>query len=170
MVTPGSFVLKLGARGYVENVTYYKIFDVDGFSGGFSPNRWNITLSWLFSCPVLFSSSNGQLEPRGRYSRFMAQMTWFHPKTVMFGVRTISETIWGNVLQKNRPKGAWIGIFEPNYQNIKKSKNWNISKTIHQISPKFGDETHTINGTSWVVHFDVHETQHGWRPPSWKLT
>jgi len=39
MVTPGSFILKLGARGYVENVTYYKIFDVDGFSGGFSPNR-----------------------------------------------------------------------------------------------------------------------------------
>jgi len=44
------------AGDYVKEVTYYTIFDVDRLSGDFSPNRWNTTLLWLFSCPVLFFS------------------------------------------------------------------------------------------------------------------
>ena len=39
IVTPKNFILKLGTRDYVEEVTYHKIFDVARFSGGFSPNR-----------------------------------------------------------------------------------------------------------------------------------
>jgi len=39
MVTPESFILKLGTRDYVEEITYCTIFDVDRSSGGFSPNR-----------------------------------------------------------------------------------------------------------------------------------
>jgi len=39
MVTPENFILKLGTRDYVEEITYYTIFDVDRSSGGFSPNR-----------------------------------------------------------------------------------------------------------------------------------
>jgi len=38
MVTPENFILKLGTRDYVEEITYYTILDVDGLSG-FSPNR-----------------------------------------------------------------------------------------------------------------------------------
>jgi len=38
IVTPENFILKLGTRDYIEDVTYYTIFDVDRFSGGFSPN------------------------------------------------------------------------------------------------------------------------------------
>jgi len=30
----------------------------------------------------------------------MAQMTWFSPGMVLFGVRTMSDIIWGNVPQK----------------------------------------------------------------------
>ena len=41
IVTPANFILKLGTRDYVENVTYYTIFDVDRFSGCFSPNRFD---------------------------------------------------------------------------------------------------------------------------------
>ena len=37
MVTPENFILKLGTCYYVEEVTYYTIFDVDCFSGGASP-------------------------------------------------------------------------------------------------------------------------------------
>jgi len=44
IVTPENFTLKLGTRDYVEEVTYYTIFDADCLSGGFSPNRLNITL------------------------------------------------------------------------------------------------------------------------------
>ena len=39
IVTPENFILKLGTCDYVEDVPYYAIFDVDRFSGGFSPNR-----------------------------------------------------------------------------------------------------------------------------------
>jgi len=39
IVTPENFTLKFGTRDYVEEVTYYTIFDADRFSGGFSPNR-----------------------------------------------------------------------------------------------------------------------------------
>ena len=36
--------------------------------------------------------------------------------------------------------------------NLPKSKTCDIPDTIHPISPKFDNETHTFNGTSWVVH------------------
>jgi len=39
IVTPENFTLKLGTRDYVEEVTYYTIFDADRLNGGFSPNR-----------------------------------------------------------------------------------------------------------------------------------
>jgi len=55
-----------------------------------------------------------QLEPRDRFSRFMAQMTRFSPRMVLFGVRTMSDIIWGKFAPKTPQKGAWIGIFKPN--------------------------------------------------------
>ena len=33
MVTPENFILKLGTRNYLEDITYYTIFDVDRFNG-----------------------------------------------------------------------------------------------------------------------------------------
>jgi len=54
IVTPKNFFLKLGICDYVENITHQTNFHVHRFSGGFSTNRWNITILWLFlSCPVL---------------------------------------------------------------------------------------------------------------------
>jgi len=35
----------------------------------------------------------------------MAQMRWFSPRMVFWGVRTMSDIIWGNVPQKTQ-KGA----------------------------------------------------------------
>ena len=95
IVTPENFILKLGAHDYVEDVTYYTISDVDLFSGGFSPNRWNMTVCNFFRvlyCP--FSRSDAKLKPRGQYSRFMAQMAWLSPKIVRFWVRMMSDIIW----------------------------------------------------------------------------
>ena len=119
IVTPENFILKLCIRDYAENITHYTNFHVHRFSGGFSTNRWNITLLWLsfLSCPVLscpfFSRSHAQLEPLDRFSRFMAQMTWFSPRIVLFGVRTMSDIIWGKCAPKTLPKGALIGILKP---------------------------------------------------------
>ena len=56
-----------------------------------------------------FSRTNAQLEPSDRYSRFSAQMTLFSPRMVLFGIRTMSDIIWGKCAPK-LPKGAWIGI------------------------------------------------------------
>jgi len=39
IVTPENFILSVGTRDYIEGVTYYTIFGVDRFNGGFSPNR-----------------------------------------------------------------------------------------------------------------------------------
>ena len=39
IVTPENFILKLGTRDYVENITHYTNFHVHRFSGGFSTNR-----------------------------------------------------------------------------------------------------------------------------------
>ena len=72
-------------------------------------------------CPVLFSRSNAQLEPRDRYSRFMAQMTWFSPRTVLFALRRWVTSIRGMCpTPPTSPlkRGAWIGTFKPNYHNI----------------------------------------------------
>ena len=78
IVTPENFILKLGTRDYVENITHHTNFHVHRFSGGFYTNRWNITLLWLFSCPVLscpFSlaptpSSNRETDFRGLWLKW----------------------------------------------------------------------------------------------------
>jgi len=136
-------------------------FCADRLSGGFSPNRWNITLLWLFSCPVLsfFSSSNAQLEPRSQYSRFMAQMTWFSPRTVLLEVRMISDNIWEKCAPKTYPKGAWICIFKPNCQNLTiavspKPYIWSVQNLMTKLTPSMARRGWSITA--------VHEIQHGW--------
>ena len=107
IVAPENFILKLGTRDYVEDITNYTNFHVHRFTGGFSKNRWNITLLWLFSCPVLsfFSRSHAQLESRDRFSRFMAQMTWFGPRMVLLGLGRWVTSFGGNVPRKPPKKG-----------------------------------------------------------------
>jgi len=39
IVTPENLILKLGTRNYIEDATYYTIFDVDRFNAGFCTNR-----------------------------------------------------------------------------------------------------------------------------------
>jgi len=61
------------------------------------------TLLWLFltfpAVMSLFSRSNAQLEPRGPYSRFIAQMTWFSPRTILLG-----SGWWVTPFGRNVPK------------------------------------------------------------------
>jgi len=100
MVTPENFILKLGTRADVQELTYYAIFDADRLSGGLSPNSEKIPFCDFFAVLSFFSSSVAPLEPRGHYSRFMAHMTWFGPRTVLCGVRTMSDIIWGKCAPK----------------------------------------------------------------------
>ena len=86
-----------------------------------------------FFYPVLsfFSRSNAQLEPRSRYSHFMAQKTCFRPTTVLFGLGRWVTFFWGNV-PKDGPKRAWI-----RGRHLRKSKNHHILAAFWPISTKF---------------------------------
>jgi len=55
IVTPKNFILKLATRNYVEDITYYTIFDVDRFSGGLllKQVKYNHFVTFLLHCPVL---------------------------------------------------------------------------------------------------------------------
>jgi len=48
-VTPENFILKLGTRDYVEEVTYQTIFDANRFSGASPQIDENINLCDFFS-------------------------------------------------------------------------------------------------------------------------
>ena len=95
IVTPENFILKLGIRDYVENITHYTNFHVHRFSGGFSTNRWNITLLWLFYCPVLsffFSHTRPARTARPIFAVYGLNDV-VPPKDGFFGVRTMSDII-----------------------------------------------------------------------------
>ena len=71
-----------------------------------------------FCCPIFFFLSRAQVEPSHRFSRWMAQTTSFRPRTVLLGVWTMSDVIWGEICPKNSLKGTWIGSFKPKRQNL----------------------------------------------------
>ena len=75
-----------------------------------SKNALHLLALLTFSWPVLFYRSHAQLEPRDGYSRFMAQMTWFSPSTVLFGVRTMSDIIWQQPPSKKSKNRHIAGI------------------------------------------------------------
>ena len=115
IVTPENFILKLGTRDYVQNITHYTNFHVHRFIGGYSTNRWNITLLWLFF-PVLsffFSFTRPARTARPIFAVYGSNDV-VQPKDGPLGVRTISDIIWGKCAPKTPQKGAWIGIFKPN--------------------------------------------------------
>ena len=59
IVTPENFILKLGTCDYVEEVTYYTIFDVDRFNG-VSPQIGEKPFCEFFSCPVAPTPSSNR--------------------------------------------------------------------------------------------------------------
>jgi len=60
IVTHENLNMKIGRHDYVVDVTHNANFGWIRFSGGFSPNRWNITLLWLFWLSCFFSIHTGQ--------------------------------------------------------------------------------------------------------------
>jgi len=48
IVTHENLNMKLSRHDYVVDITHHANFGRIRFSGGFSPNRWNMTLLWLF--------------------------------------------------------------------------------------------------------------------------
>ena len=90
-----------------------------------------------------FFSSRAQVKTLHQFLRWMAQTTWFRPKTVLLGVRTMGDVIWGNMPQK--------GVNRQFQAKTPKSITRNISGTINLTNKWFEDRVQTTKGTSWVV-------------------
>ena len=85
-----------------------------------SKNRRNITTLWLFllSCPVLFSRCCGQVEPKDRFSGFMAQTTRFRTRRFHLEVRMMGDVIWAKYA--TNPLKLYVNShFKPKRRNIK---------------------------------------------------
>jgi len=92
-------------------------------------------------------------------------MTCFRQRTVLLGVWTMDDVIWGKYSPKTPQKGAWIGSFKPKCQNlyIAISPELLIRRTS-DLRSEFKPRK-ALRGWSAIA---PKQTQHGWRPPSWK--
>jgi len=118
IVTHEDFNLKLGTRDYVAEATHHATSRLNRPSGGFPPNRGNITPVWLFWLYCFFSRSYPQVKPSYWSLRWMAQMTCFRPRKCLLGVRTMGDVIGGKYPPKTPQKGAWLGSFKQKRQNL----------------------------------------------------
>ena len=82
-----------------------------------------------------FSRARTQVELMDGFSRFMAHTTYFRLRTVLLGVATISEFIWGDI-PKNSPKR---GV---NRQFQAKPAEYKISRYL----AKYKHDQHAILG------------------------
>ena len=87
-------------------------------------------------------------------------MTCFHPRKCLLGVRTMGDVIWGKYSTKISQKGAWIGSFKPKRQNLYIA----ISDELAIWGQNSDKERHFAGGPP----LPPKQTQHVWRPPSWK--
>jgi len=104
IVTHEDFNLKLGTRDYIAEATHHATLGSNRPSGGFPPNRGNITPVWLFWLYCFFSRSCPQVEPSHWSLRWMAQMTCFRPRTVLLGVKNSPKRGVNRQFQAKTPK------------------------------------------------------------------
>jgi len=103
IVTHEDFNLKLSTRDYVADATQHAIFGSNRSSGGFPPNRGNITLLWLLlSCNFFSVTRPGQTV--ALILTLNSSTTCFRPRTVLMGVTTIGDVIWGKYASKTPQK------------------------------------------------------------------
>jgi len=84
----------------------------------------------------------------------------FRPRTVLFGVWTISNVIWGKYAPKAPQKGGVNWQFQA--KTPKSVLHRNISGTIN---PTWFRPRKSLRGWSAITPKQI---QHGWLPPSWK--
>jgi len=92
-------------------------------------------------------------------------MMCFRPRTVLLGVCTMDDVIWGKYSAISPPKWAWRGSFKPKRQNlyIAISPELLIRRT-RDLRSEFGPRK-ALRGWSAIT---PKQTQHGWRSPFWK--
>jgi len=80
----------------------------------------------------------------------LPQTTCIHARTVLLGVRTIDDVIWGKYAPKTSQKGAWIGNFQLNHKKIFKLRyHQNYLTNLNQILHCDKDQQcHLAGGTA----------------------
>ena len=115
--TREGFNVKLGTRDYVADVTQHATLESNRPSGGFYPNRGNVTHLWLFCYTVFFSVTRP-----GQTVALIVTLNGsndvFPPKDVPFGGQ---DDGWRHIRKysPNTPqKGARISSFKLKRQNL----------------------------------------------------
>jgi len=127
IVTHEDFSLKLGTPDYVADITHHATLGSNRPSGGFPPNRGNITLLWLFCYTVFFSI----LRP-GRTVALILTLNGsndvFSPKDGPFGGQDDAWCHIEKIFPENSPKR---GVNRQFQAKTRKILHRNISGTIN---------------------------------------
>jgi len=106
------------------------------------------------------------VKPLDLFWQVIPQNACFWVSCIPRGINIHKVFIFSHFCSKNAQKGAWIGIFKLNAQNIKTCM---LSKLLHRFKPSFAQLQRPPKYTSWVVQTDVQQIQDGGRPLSWKI-
>jgi len=167
IVTHEGFNLKLGTRDYVIDVTHHATLGSNRSSGGFLPNRRNITLLWPFVVLYLFlgHTPSGPGRTVAPILTLCGSNDVFPPKDGPFGGHGDRWRHMDKYAPKTPPKGAWIGSFKPKRQNLY------IAISPELLIRRTSDLTIELRrrkALRWWSAITPKQIQHGWWPPSWK--
>ena len=118
IVTPENIILKLCILDYVSEMTHHANFGFNRCSGGFSPNRRNVTTLWLFLTVLSLPFFLDPVPWSNCWTDFHALWLKRHVSAQGWSFWGLERwvTIFGGVCPQ---KWAWIGNFKPKRQNIK---------------------------------------------------
>jgi len=164
------FNLELGTRDYVD-ITHRATLGSNRPTGGFPPNRGNITLLWLF-CYTVFFLVTRPCRTVALILTLNGSNDVFPPKEGHFGVQESGRCgldgwrhTGKNIPPKTPQNGAWISSFKKKRQNlyIAISQELLIRRTSDLRSEFRPRKALRV----WHV-ITPKQIQHGWRPTSWK--
>ena len=130
--TPWPITKKFGTGDYVGGPYGCAKFGANPSMGGFWANGLNITKNFLLI--YTFSWTHLQVRRDDGLSRLMAQTTRTRARMCLLGVSLTLLPILGVKSPKTPIFGAWIGVFQPNGQNI---ESFMLSKLQHRFQRNF---------------------------------
>jgi len=115
-------------------------------------NGWNVKgLCFLFYFFVVSLVQLG-VKPLDRFWQVIPQNACFRVSYVPRGIKIHKVSVFPIFAPKTPKKGAWIGIFKLNAQNI---KTCILSKLLHRFKPNFALWQRPPKYTSWVVQTGI---------------
>ena len=93
-------------------MTHYANFGFNQCSGGFSPNKRNVTTLWLFwlSCHVLFSRESAQVKPLNRFAALWLKRSDSAYGSAFWGLRRWVTSFGGDMPPKLPQNGRDLAI------------------------------------------------------------